>query len=181
HNAGNSDRLRGIRDDEIFRCEFAGLTVESLNRLTRASAANDNRAPLKRVEIERVSRVTHFVQGVVAGICDFVDRPLIDQFQSASDVCRRWCDLNAANYTGGVTGTACDILDDDREVSSLLFGELWHDWLQVEVIDRRGLARDTEMVHGVGPIGRDLGLIGEVLALTVEAFDGDTGLGEPFG
>jgi len=55
------------------------------------------------------------------------------------------------------------------------------DWLQVEVIDRRGLARDTEMVHGVGPIGRDLGLIGEVLALTVEAFDGDTGLGEPFG
>ncbi len=119
HHAGERDRLLRIGDDQILGRELAVHTVQRLQRLACAGAADDDRAALEQIKIEGVRRMPKFVQGIVGRVGGVVDRTRAQQFQPLHDQLRRRTDLHVANYAGGVSRAAFRVLDDDGELGCL--------------------------------------------------------------
>ena len=78
HDSGKSDRLLRIGDDQIFWRQLAVNSVECFQRFPSAGAPNDDLSSLQKIEIERVSGMSHFPQGIVRGIRRIVDWALIN-------------------------------------------------------------------------------------------------------
>ena len=79
HDAGESDRLEGVGDDEILTCEFALNAVEGLKSFAVAGAADDQFAAFEQVEIEDVRGFAHLPECVISGIDGVVDGTLVEE------------------------------------------------------------------------------------------------------
>ena len=123
-------------------------------------------------------------QNVVRQIGDIVDAADAAQLQTLAHPVRRRTDLDAAHHTGRVARAEIVVENLDRGGLGGLLRALDHLRLrtaQRAAIDRRQFARDAEVVHGVGPVRRDVELEYDFALFLAHAVDGHAGHGQRVG
>ena len=79
HHTGQPHRLPRVGNDEVFGGELALHAIQRLQRLARASLANDQTPPFEQIEIEHVRRFAALPQNVVGRVHRIADGALIEQ------------------------------------------------------------------------------------------------------
>src|SRR6185369_7095887 len=111
HDAGERDRIFGVGDDEHVGGQSAFDAVERGELLAGSCATDHDTTSSEFVEVECVQRLAQLVKHVVRYVCDVVDRPLANCFESFGKPLRGWTNLHAAHETRGVTRTQIRIVD----------------------------------------------------------------------
>ena len=79
HHTGQPHRLPRVGNDEVFGGELALHAIQRLQRLARASLANDQTPSFEEIKIEHVRRFAALPQNVVGRVHRIADGALIEQ------------------------------------------------------------------------------------------------------
>ena len=154
--------------------------VERHQPLARPRRAHHDARPREPRQVEGVEGLTHLPQDVVGGVDHVVDRPLADRLETAAQPRRALADAHAAHHARRVAQAARVGDLDPRRFAGARAGlrrrplGLAQRPLQLD----RQLARQPEMVHGVGPVGGDVDVEHRVVVARFEALDGEPDRGQ---
>ena len=157
HDPGERDRLGCVRDDQVLRLELPVDAVEGPQLLARLRAPDDDLAPVKLGEVERVKRVPEREHDVVGDVDDVRDRAHAGGEEPRLQPNRGRAERNLAEEPADVARAAFEVVDLDLD--RLLPGRLGVPARQrdkLQVVERRHLAGDSVDREQVGPVARRL-------------------------
>ena len=160
HDAADRRGPRRVGDDQHFRIERTVHSVQRRQALARPRAANHERLAVEPIEIERVHRLADLQHHVVRDVDDVADRSNARRFEALGEPARRRTDRHL-EHLGAVARAERFVFEADLEQGGRWPGRGSRDDERFRLLermrpDRRGLARDAEMVQAIRAVGRDL-------------------------
>ena len=157
HDPGERDRALRVGDHEVALVELAVDAVERPELLAALCATHDDPVARERAAVEGVQRVAQRQHDVVRDVDDVGDGAHAGAREAGTKPRRRGPDPDVGERTADVAWTALEVLDTD--VDSLGPARLRVDARrrrQVDVEERRDLARDAVDAEQVDPVARRL-------------------------
>ena len=173
HNACNSNRLVVVADGEHLVAQVVVHTIEGLDGLTVAGAADNDAAVGQALVVESVHRLTVLEHNVVGNINDVIDWTDAAGVQTLAHPRRGRLDLDILDNAGGVARAQIGVLDLDGHILvDVVAYALDLRGLDAErtVEGSCGLASQTDHAQAVRTVRGDLE-IGNPVVQTEHLFD----------
>src|SRR5437899_4534318 len=121
-------------------------SIERLQLLAMDRRAHHDLASFEQIEVEGVRGMSHLHRRVVGRVGDVIDAVMRLDQQTFRDITWRFLDVHIAYRTRGVTRAKSRIENlNGKRLRLNELRQLGNDRLQLEVVDRRALARDAVM------------------------------------